>query len=328
MRTALTDLLGIDHPIVQAGMGGPYTNAELVSAVSAAGGLGILGCIYREQDDVVRHIREIPGRTDRPFGANFVFVDFHEPTFQACLDERVPVFSFFRGDPAADLAPAVARVHEIGSLVIHQVTTAQEAARAIDVGVDIVVAQGAEAGGHHGTVPLTAILSDVVALAGRVPVVAAGGIVDGHGLAAALALGASGVMMGTRFLATVEASTTTTHRQAILDAGPEGTVSSTLFDLIWTGSPWPGTEVRGLRNRLAARWAGREAELTGDVLAEVQARFGVAYDADDPQERTLLGGMGASRIDDLPPAGEIVRRTVAEAEAILGRLAAGLAVRA
>lgn len=326
MRTALTDLLGIDHPIIQAGMGGPYTNAELVSAVSAAGGLGILGCLYREADEVIRHIREIPGRTDRPFGANFVFENLDEAAFRACLDERVPVFSFFRGDPATDLAPAVTRVHDIGSLVIHQVTTVDEAARAIDAGVDVVVAQGAEAGGHHGFVPLTSIVSDVVALAGRVPVVAAGGIVDGRGLAAALSLGASGVLMGTRFLATVEASTTPTHRRAILEAGPDGTVSSTLFDLIRTGTPWPGTSVRGLRNRISERWLGREAELTGDTQEEVRARFVEAFDADDPEERTLLGGMGSSRIDDVPPAGEIVRRTVAEAEAILGRLAAGLAV--
>lgn len=327
MRTALTELLGIEHPIIQAGMGGPYTNAELVSAVSAAGGLGILGSIAREQDEVVRHVREIPARTDRPFGVNFVFEVFDEQTFQTCLDERAPVFSFFRGDPAADLAPAVRRVHDVGSVVIHQVTTVDEAARAIEAGVDVVVAQGVEAGGHHGFVPLTSIVSDVVALAGTVPIVAAGGIVDGRGLAAALALGASGVLMGTRFLATTEASTTPTHRQAIVDAGPEGTVSSILFDLIWTGTPWPGTHVRGLRNRIAARWAGREAELTGDVLEAARAQFEVAYDADDPQERTLMGGMGSSRIDDVLPAGDIVRRTVAEAEAIIGRLASGLAVR-
>src|SRR5262249_52670467 len=151
-------------------------------------------------DEAVAAIRQIRSLTDRPFGVNFVLHLRDDDTFAACLAERVPVFSFFRSDPAE----AVARAHEAGALTIHQITTVEEATRACDVGVDVLVAQGYEAGGHMGPVPLLTLLPEVVAVAGERPVLAAGGIVDGRGLAAALCLGAAGALMGTRFLATHE----------------------------------------------------------------------------------------------------------------------------
>ena len=313
IHTNVCDVLGIAHPIVQAGMAGPkYTGAELVAAVSNAGGLGILGCLDRPADNAVAEIRRIRALTDRPFGVNFVLHVRDDETFEACLAERVPVFSFFRGDPAE----ATARAHEAGARVIHQVTTVAEAIRARDVGVDVLVAQGYEAGGHNGPLPLFSFLPEVVAVAGHRPALAAGGIVDGHGLAAALCLGAGGVLMGTRFLATPEAPATPVHKQAILDArGPDATVASGLFDLLW-GIEWPGVQVRALRNRLTARWVGREHELPNHV-AEVQTMIRQAEAAGEHEEIPLLAGMGAGRIHALKPAGQVVEDTAAQARQIL-----------
>jgi len=209
IHTNLCDVLGIDHPIVQAGMARSYTNAELVAAVSAAGGLGVLGCLGRPADEAVAEIRRIRALTDRPFAVNFVLHLCDEAAFAACLAEQVPIFCFFRGDPAE----AVARVHAAGAVTVYQVTTVAEAVRACAVGVDVLVAQGHEAGGHMGPIPLRTLLPEVVAVAGARPVLAAGGIVDGRDLAAALRLGASGVLIGTRFLATPEAPATATHKR-------------------------------------------------------------------------------------------------------------------
>jgi NAD(P)H-dependent flavin oxidoreductase YrpB (nitropropane dioxygenase family) len=320
LRTPACDLLGIDYPVVQAGMAREYTGAPLVAAVSAAGGLGILGCLGRPADEAVAAIRRIRALTDRPFGVNFVLHRLDEAAFAACLAERVPVFSFFRDDPAA----ATARAHAAGAVVIYQATTVAEAARAVAAGVDLLIAQGTEAGGHMGPAPLWGLLPEVIAAAGGRPVLAAGGIVDGAGLAAALCLGAAGVVMGTRFLATPEAAATALHKRQLVAAGPEATIAGAIPDILW-GVPWPGVQARALRNRLLARWTGREAELPA-ARDEALAALRRAEAAGDPDELILLAGMGAGRIRDLRPAGEIVQAVVAEAAAILrdwGRRAGG-----
>ena len=313
IHTNVCDVLGIVHPIVQAGMAGPWhTNAELVAAVSEAGGLGVLGCLGRSPDEAVTEIRRIRSLTQRPFGVNFVLHVRNDETFAACLDEGVPVFSFFRGDPAE----AVARAHQAGALTIHQITTAAEARRACEVGVDVLVAQGNEAGGHMGPLPLFGLLPEVVAIAESRPVLAAGGIVDGHGLAAVLCLGAAGVLMGTRFLATPESPASAVHKAAILAAkGPDASVASEIFDILW-GVPWPGVQVRALRNKLTERWVGREDELRAR-RAEAAAALEQAEAANDPEESGLLAGMGAGRISELKPAGQVVRDVMAEAAEIL-----------
>ncbi len=323
LYTAACKALGIRYPVAQAGMARWNTNAELVAAVAEAGGLGILGLLGRPAGEARAQIERIRALTDRPFGVNLVLHLRDEETFAACLDARAPVFSFFRGSPI-EVVEATARAHDAGAVVMHQVTTPDEAVQACEAGVDVLVAQGTEAGGHMGPLPLSSLLPAVAAIAreaGR-PVLAAGGIVDGRGLAAALCLGADGVLMGTRFLATREAPISAAWKRAILDAAPGSTVASPAFDLIW-GQVWPGVQARALRNGLAERWtnAGLDALLA--------ARHGILDDiaraeqADDPAGMILLAGTGAGLIRDLQPAGEIVRDVVTTAAETLretGRL--------
>jgi NAD(P)H-dependent flavin oxidoreductase YrpB (nitropropane dioxygenase family) len=311
LHTKVCDLLAVTHPIIQAGMSRSYTSADLVAAVSAAGGLGILGCLDRPASEAVAEIRRIRALTDRPFGVNFVLHRRDEQTFAACLDEGVPVFSFFRGDPEE----ATARVHATGGLVIHQITTVEEAKRALASGVDILIAQGTEAGGHNGPVPLLSLLPAVVDVAAGRPVLAAGGIVDGRGMAAALCLGADGVVMGTRFLATLESPAPAVHKQAILAAAPGATVASGIFDLLW-GREWPGVTARALRNRFTARWVGRDGDLLG-VRPQVLEATHQAEASGTPEEMILLAGEGAGRIHELLPAGEVVSGIAAAAARIL-----------
>jgi NAD(P)H-dependent flavin oxidoreductase YrpB (nitropropane dioxygenase family) len=192
-------------------------------------------------------------------------------------------------------------------------------ASALAAGVDAIVAQGTEGGGHSGFVPLAELLPAVVAAAGAVPVLAAGGIVDGRGLAAALALGAAGGWLGTRFLATPEAPISATWKTAIVAAGPGETIHTGAFDLLW-GHLWPGAEVRAIRNRFTDEWAGREAALAVQREAVQQAVW-QAEREDDPGLFALMAGSGVGAIRDLRPAGEVVRAIIAEAEACIGRLA-------
>ena len=320
MHTPLCDVLKIVHPVVLAGMGGG-TNPELVAAVSEAGGLGILACTWSNVETVRQSLREIRARTDRPFGVNFVLHLTDDAVLDACLAESVPVFSFFRGDPA----PAVARAHQAGAVVLHQVTSVAEAEQACAAGVDVLVAQGCEAGGHMGPLPLWTLLPEVVRIAGARPTLAAGGIVDGQGLAAALSFGASGVLMGTRFLATPESPVWPEHKQALLDAGIGDTVATLVWDLLW-GEVWPGgIRTRSLKNAMTDRWHGQEAALRADLDAERGVLAG-AEARRDLSIMPLLAGEGAGRIREILPAADIVRNVVREAEAVLARLGAGAAL--
>ena len=228
----------------------------------------------------------------------------------------MPVFSFFRGDPAE----SVKRAHEVGAKTIHQVTTVDEARYACEVGVDILIAQGREAGGHMGPVPLFSLLPEVVAVSGTRPVLAAGSIVDGRGLAAALCLGADGVLMGTRFLATPEAPVSANYKQAIVAASDHNaTIASEVFDVLWD-DPWPGVQVRALQNNFVKRWLGNEEQLNMQRIAAT-ARMQHAEQVDNLEELGLLAGMGAARIYDLKPAGQIVSEVVTEAVRIMQTLA-------
>jgi NAD(P)H-dependent flavin oxidoreductase YrpB (nitropropane dioxygenase family) len=311
LSTRATEKLGIRHPIVQAGMARGFTGAELVAAVSGAGGLGVLGCLNRPADETVSDIQRIRTLTDRPFGLNFVVHHLDEDAFEAALAERVPVITFFRGEPER----VVARAHAAGAAVIYQVTTVEEAQRAIRAGADMLIAQGSEAGGHVGPIALSTILPAVVAIAGGRPVFAAGGIVDGSSLAAAMRLGADGGWIGTRFLATPESPALPAHKQAIVDAGPGATVRTTMWDLIW-GRPWPGVEVRAIRNALVDRWIDRQGEIPV-VRAEITAGMEQAELRGDAAETDLLAGEGVGRIRDIRPAGELVGEISADAEEIL-----------
>jgi nitronate monooxygenase len=314
LPTRATEALRIDHPIVQAGMARGYTNAALVGAVSGAGGLGILGCLNRPTTEAVTEIEKIRALTDRPFGVNFVVAHIDWETYEACLAELVPIFTFFRGDPEL----VVGRARATGALTIYQVTTVAEAEAAVQAGVDVLVAQGVEAGGHVGPIALSAILPAVIAVAGGRPVLAAGGIVDGPSLAAALSLGADGAWMGTRFLATPESPALPAHKQAIIDAELGATVRTGIWDVIW-GRTWPGVEVRGIRNAVTDRWIGRDDEVPA-LRDEIRARIERAKRDGDGSEIDLLAGEGSGRITSIEPAADLVREIAADAEGNLRRL--------
>ncbi len=317
LRTIACDVLGIAHPICQAGMAN-YTSPGLVAAVSNAGGLGVHGALARhpaELRELLRATRELAG--DRPFGVNHVVPRLDEAAFALCLAERVPVLCFSWGDPGL----WARRVHEAGAVVVCQVTTPAEVPAMLAAGADVLIAQGTEAGGHSGFLPLAALLPAVVDAAGAVPVLAAGGIVDGRGLASALALGAAGGWLGTRFLATPEAPVSAAWKAAIVAAGASGTVHTAAFDRL-LGQDWPGGRVRALRNRFTDAWDGREVELAGR-LAEVRQAVWRAEREDDPALIALMAGAGAGSIRDIRPAGDLVREIAAEAAATiqgLGRL--------
>jgi nitronate monooxygenase len=203
LHTRLCNLLGIEAPIIAAPMGPNLTGPELTAAVSNAGGLGIMQAQLYPPPLFRQHLRHLRDLTDKPFGVNFILHFPHEENVAVCLEERVPVLSFFWGDPAPYVEPA----HAVGIKVVDQVGSVASAQRSARAGVDVIIAQGVEAGGHMaGQVSTMALVPRVVDAVAPTPVVAAGGIADARGLVAALAPGADGIIMGTRFLATPEAN--------------------------------------------------------------------------------------------------------------------------
>lgn len=265
LQTSLCELLNIELPIIQAPIA-RATCPALVAAVSNAGGLGMLSVTWRDVATIRQMIREIRQLTDRPFGINLVLHWPPEEKLNACLEEGVPVVSFFWGDPS----PYIPVVHAAGALIMHTVGSAAEARRVRDAGVDMLVAQGMEAGGHVwgqvATLPLVPRVVDAVAPA---PVVAAGGVADGRGLAAVLALGAAGAWMGTRFLASQEADAHPVHKQKVLQAAETDTVSSCLFD-----GGWPDAPHRTLRNSTLTNWEASGSPPSGARPSEGE---GIAF---------------------------------------------------
>ncbi|MEA2655955.1 MAG: enoyl-[acyl-carrier protein] reductase [Chloroflexota bacterium] len=307
LQTPVCDLLGIQLPIVQAGMS-TYTTPELVAAVSNAGGLGIIGGLGRKPDDLREEIRKVRELTSRPFGVNHVISQLDPAAIEVTLELRVPVLALAWGK--AD--EIVRRAHEAGIKVIHQVNTPEEAGRAAADGADVIVAQGAEGGGHVGAMSTLPLVPQVVDVVNGVPVLAAGGIADGRGVAAALMLGAQGAFIGTRFLATPEASGRGHSKDVILNALGSQTVASKFFDDV-LGLRWPGALVRSIRNPLLDRWAQRQQDwaLAAD---QIRPSLEAALAAGD----FVLAGESAGLIHDIVPAGELVARIAREAEALLG----------
>ncbi|MGH7714475.1 MAG: nitronate monooxygenase, partial [Vulcanimicrobiaceae bacterium] len=200
LRTPVCNLLGIEHPIALGGFGSVFS-PDLVAAVSSAGGLGTLGCSNVSPEQARGAVAGIRAKTSKPFGLNFLVFNLREERFTAGLSERPAVIAFAWPRPDQDLKPLIARAHDAGAKVTFMVGSVREAIRARDAGADVIVAQGTEGGSHVGlqaSLPLIPMVVDAVA---PTPVLAAGGIADGRGLAAALALGAEGVLLGTRFLA-------------------------------------------------------------------------------------------------------------------------------
>ncbi|MFE0106225.1 NAD(P)H-dependent flavin oxidoreductase [Streptomyces sp. NPDC059009] len=328
MTTLITPLcrrLGIQVPLVQAPIGSAVT-PELVAAVAGAGGLGTLALTWVTAEQAVRRIREVRRLTPGPFAVNLV-LDFPVgELLDACLAEGVPVVSTFWGDPG----DVNARVHAAGSLHVHTVGSVAEAERAAAAGVDVIVAQGCEAGGHvRGETTTMALVPAVVDAVHPVPVIAAGGIADGRGLAAALALGAQAGWLGTRFLTATEAATHDVYRQAVIGAAPHDAVHTRCFD-----GGWPDAPHRALRNSTLRAWEAadrpamphRPGEGT-EVARDADGRAWSRYDDMVPmpgmtgevEALALYAGQSAGLVRDVAPAGRIVQDIAAGAAAVVGR---------
>ena len=369
LRTSLCDLLGIEYPLLQSGMGG-VAGPALAAAVSNAGGLGILGCAHVPPDEVRKRIREVRTLTGRPFGVNLLLHTdmvppadmarvpetvvravqtalnrFRErlglaPSFarpqglpdivpaaiEVILEEKVPVFSIGLGKPTADL---VRRFHEQGARVIAMVAVLDDARAVAESGVDALVAQGHEAGGHrstwvkrpspqHADVGTIALVPQIVQ-ALKTPVIAAGGIASGAGVVAALALGAKGALLGTRFVATRESMAADFYKQALVGRDSDSTVITDAFT---------GLFARVLRNTFTDEYAASGAPVlpgyvqnraAGDIFRDAAARK-------DTEHYGLWAGQSVGLVHDLPEAADVVRSVVEEARAVLRALASDVAV--
>lgn len=294
---------------------GSGTSPELVAAVSEAGGLGIQGGVGRPPELLVKLAEEIRGRTGKPYGINLLLFLAGPEHREALLKLAPPVFSTAWPVPEDDLKALFERAHAAGSLVMHMVNGVPEALRAAEAGADVVVAQGTEGGGHVALMSTLVLTPMVVRAVAPVPVLAAGGIADGAGLAAALMLGAEGVLMGTRFLATPEAPWPASFKQALVDSDGHDTLLSEIPDTA-RGNLWPGAYDRVRRNRLIEDWLGRENEVRRH-RAEIAARMSEARERGDADNGELNFGQVAGLIDAITPAAEIVRRVVADAEQVL-----------
>jgi nitronate monooxygenase len=324
LQTRLCDVLGIELPVLNAPMGGGAANGELAAAVSRAGGLGLIGAMAGGADWLREQIRLVRSRTDRPFGVGFISHWLPEMAglYEVALAEQVPVIAHSFTDPA----PYMAAAQAIGAKVICQVHDLAGAAEALRAGVDVVVAQGTEAGGHTGTISTLPLVPQVVDAVAPLPVVAAGGIADGRGLAAAIMLGAEGVWLGTAFLASPESGYTPNKKRRVLQAASVDTLYTSVFDIA-DGRPWPvGVAGRVTRNSFSDRWHGRETELLARRDA-VQQELVAAFNADDPDVSATWAGESAGLVGVAEPAGDTVRRIVAQAERVLReRSAAALAL--
>jgi len=314
IRTPVCDVLHIEHPIAIGGMGSVYS-PPLAAAVSNAGGLGAMGCHYMSAEQVRAGTAAIREQTNKPFALNFLIFDVREEGFAAALALRPSVMAFAWPRPDQDVKAYIDRAHDAGCKITFMTPNVPDAVRAAEAGADVIVAQGTEGGGHVGWQTTMTLVPMVVDAVAPVPVLAAGGIADGRGLAAALALGAQGVLLGTRFLATTESPLHPNFKQAILDSDGHDTLLSEIPDLA-AGIVWPGAMSRSRRNGFIERWAGREWALR-QRQAEALAAVKAARQSGDTDEAPLSMGQDAGLIHDIAPASDIVSRIAREAEEIL-----------
>jgi nitronate monooxygenase len=313
IATPLTTLLGIRHPILLAPMD-VMAGARLTSAVSSAGGLGILGGGYGDRSWLQAETAKLRG-FPHPFAIGFITWSLaRQPELlDVALAARPRAIMLSFGDPK----PFALRIKQAGALLICQVQSEDMAKQALDAGADVLIAQGTEAGGHGASRTTIDIVPAIIDLAaGRVAVVAAGGIADGRGLAAMMMLGASGVLMGTRFYASVECDGAEEAKRRICASESGNSVRGIIFDLsrnnVWP-APFTG---RCLINDHARRWMGREVELLQNVKA-VAAEYAAAKAAGNFDIAAVIAGESVGLIHDIPPAAEIVDRIVTEAEQLL-----------
>jgi nitronate monooxygenase len=362
LRTPICDLLAIEYPIVQSGMGSA-AGPELAAEVSRAGGLGIIAGLGTTAEELRRRIRHVRSVTDRPFGVNQWlhtelqppadpapvpgptmhavqsqlnvfrkdlgvattlapaprFPDLIEEALAVVLEERVPVWSIGLGNPTPQM---VERCHARGIKVMAMVATVEDARAVVANGVDIVVAQGGEAGGHRSTwvkrardeaSVATITLVPQVVDAVRVPVLAAGGIADGRGLVAALALGAQGALLGTRFVATRESMASETWKKRLLESDGTTTTLSEAFTGLWA---------RVLRNRFSEEYAASSAPVLPALMQQRAAQdiFTAAAEQRDAEHMALYAGQSVGMVHDLPGAAEVVEAIAREAQRVLDRL--------
>ncbi|MFX0577520.1 NAD(P)H-dependent flavin oxidoreductase [Nocardia nepalensis] len=315
LRTDLTEMFGIDHPVMLAPMGG-VAGGELAAAVSEGGGLGLIGAGGGDADLLDRECELLAARTEKPWGIGLLSWATDLDAVLRSVERRPAAIMLSFGDPT----PYADAVLAADIRLLVQVTTTDEAARALDAGAHVLVAQGGEAGGHGGTRATLPFVPAVVDLAGPVPVLAAGGIADGRGLAAALALGAAGALIGTRFEATHESLISAEEAKAIVEARGGDTERSRTIDIA-RESPWPAEyTARTLRNRFLDEWSGRDAELAADPLA--RQRYRDATERGDLDCAPVWAGEGVDLINGLEPAADLVRRISGDAERALRRAAA------
>ena len=318
IRTRICDLLGIPHPIVLGGMGNA-TTAPLVAAVSNAGGFGTLGTSAFDASTLDREIASIHERTDKPFGINHLLFQIKEDMYAVTLRARPALVAFAWARKDQNLRDYVQRAHDAGCKVMYMAGEVSEALRAADAGADVLVAQGTEAGGHVGWMASLPLVPMMVKALAPLPVLCAGGIADGHGLAGALALGAEGVLLGTRFLATHESPLHANFKQAIVDSDGHDTVLTEIPDLA-SQRVWPGAMSRAKRNGFIERWAGREWAVRQDAV-EIGKELAKARAAGDIDNASLSYGQDAGLIDSIKSVKEVIEEIVAEAEGIMrGRL--------
>ena len=314
IRTRFTELVGVEHPVVSAGMGGGAAGGELAGAVSEAGGLGVVGASWLKPERIEEEVRRARELTSKPIGVNLLLFG-NEAHVDAVLELEPAVFSTAWARDDQDLAAIFARAHDRGAKVMHMVTTLSDAVAAVEAGADVLVAQGTEGGGHVGEIGTTVLVRQVVKTVAPVPVLAAGGLADGAGLAAALALGADGVLMGTRFIATDECALEPFDKEGLVASGSEDTIVTSVHDT-FSGRDWPGAWSRGPRNRFVEEWLGREPELRRR-RAEVRDRLIAAQESGDHDYWLAWFGQSAGLVDGVRPAGNLVREIVAEAEEVL-----------
>lgn len=328
LHTPACELLGVSHPVLQAGMGG-VARSELAAAVSAAGGFGCLGMVRETPDLIAREIAAVRERTDRPFGVNLIPAATDGALFgeelAACISARVKTMVYFW-----DVVPsAVAAAKAAGMTVLYQVGSVDQAIAAEAAGADAVIAQGIEAGGHvHGQVTSLVLLPQVVQAVG-IPVIGSGGFASGAGLVAALALGAQAVHCGTAFLATPESFAHRLHKDKVLAAQSADTVHTDAFAINWP----PNSPVRVIAtaetDRLDGRYWGHDGRtMAREVVAEEEGRPIYLYSTDSPlrsmtghlERLAMFAGQVTGQITRPEPAAEVVARIVSEAAAILERL--------
>ena len=315
LHTRLTEILGIEHPVMLAGMGG-VSYHQLVAAVSEAGGFGCLGASTMPGDQMVDEIRAVKALTSKPFGVDLLTaVGDLTPQVEKVIGEGAAVFVAGLGVPLE----VIDMCHRAGVLVVSMCGKVRHATNAVEAGCDIVVAQGTEAGGHTGQVATFPLVPQIVdAIGGKVPVVAAGGIFDGRGLAAALTLGADGVWVGTRFIATPEARSVPGYKETLLRTAEDGTVISRAFT---------GKTLRAVRNKWTEYFEQHPDELKPFPAQAVRSfqdgamHLGGDENSDvDPDKECYPAGQGVGAIHEIVPAADLVRMFITQAEETLERI--------